>query len=98
MSIQDVKRVMEIGQHESHGVGGEMWGVNEYLAEGWVLLNVHSVSGDSDNGPTQHAEYVLGWPGAAEPPSDQQKRIDAEKGRAFVERMRAAVQEERPPK
>lgn len=86
MSIHEVKRVMVIGWDELHRVGEKMWDANEYLAEGWVLLDVHHVSSNSDNGPTQNARFVLGWTGDAEPPSDIQKRQD--KQRALEVRRR----------
>ena len=96
MSIHDVKRVMEIGQGDWHGVGGERWGVNEYLAEGWILLNVHSVSTDSDSGPTQNSEYVLGWTGDDEPPSDEQKRQDAQRGHEILKELRGGNDPHQP--
>ena len=58
-SINQVKRVIEV-EH----------GVNEYLDEGWILLNVCSGSGASDNGPYQYPMYVLGWTSDEEAPSE----------------------------
>lgn len=99
MSIHNVKQVMVLSQDVVHLVGEEKWGVNEYLAEGWILLNVHSVSEDSDNGPTQHSEYTLGWPRDEKPPSDEHKRLRTERGLEEWKRIRERLQfVEEPPK
>ena len=52
-------RVQEVLELEGGTRQGRM-DVNDYLSRGWILLNVHSVSTDSDYGPSQHAVYVIG--------------------------------------
>ena len=56
-TIQDIKIVMTIGENDK--VRGKT--VNQFLAQGWVLLHVYSVGVASDNGPCQVPHYVLGW-------------------------------------
>ncbi len=68
-SIHNVQRVMEIGGDVIHYRSGQEMGVNEYLAEGWILLHIYSDSIDSDHGPAQRPIYVLGWTNAEEAPS-----------------------------
>ena len=66
-TINDVVKIMEIRsdivQHEMN--------VNNYLDEGWMLLNVYLDTVPTDHGPAQKAVYVLGWTGDGEPPSDR---------------------------
>lgn len=54
--LYSVQEVLELEGGTPVGV----WNVNDHLKRGWILLNVHSVSTDSDYGPSQHAVYVLG--------------------------------------
>ena len=58
-SIHRVQKIMEIRS------GDRLYGrdVNEYLARGWMLLAVQSISVADDDGPSQLPLYVLGWPG-----------------------------------
>ena len=59
--IEEVRRVIEVSGNMVSRIGGRDVGVNDYLAEGWLLLNVYSCSIASDNGPSQYPVYVLGW-------------------------------------
>ena len=97
-SIYEVKRVMEIGGGEIHHRGGNEMSVNQYLAEGWILLHIYSDSIDSDHGPAQTPVYILGWTNE-EAPSEKQVRVDDEKGKKHVEEIqeigRAIVAEQK---
>ena len=93
-SIHEVKRVMEMGGGDIHYRGGKEMGVNQYLAEGWILLHIYSDSIDSDHGPAQTPAYVLGWPNDEEAPSEKQARVDSEKGKKATEEMIRAFQAE----
>ena len=59
--ITQVKQTLEIRSGEA--ISGR--DVNQYLKDGWVLLNVHAEGIPSDNPPSQVAVYVLGWTGPA---------------------------------
>ena len=64
-TINDVVKVMEIrGDTVQYGMN-----VNNYLDEGWMLLNVYLDNVPSDHGLVQSPVYVLGWTGEKEPPS-----------------------------
>ena len=56
-TIHDIKRIMTIG--DSDIIRGKT--VNQFLAQGWMLLHVYSDGVASDNGPCQVPHYVLGW-------------------------------------
>jgi len=43
--------------------------VNEYLNEGWRLLNTVVEEVASEHGPSQSRVYILGWTGEGEPPN-----------------------------
>ncbi len=88
--ITEVKRVIEIGLHdERHGMN-----LHSLLDEGWLLLNVHSVSIDSDHGNSQRAMYSLGWPYEEEPPSEIAFEKAASAARLELERIRATNREQ----
>ena len=59
-NLNKVQKVLEIRS------GERLYGrdVNEYLARGWMLLAVQSVTVASEDGPSQLPLYVLGWPAA----------------------------------
>ena len=59
INIHNIKHVKSIGEGDVHG--GKR--VNDFLAEGWVLLHVYSHSIASDHGPSQQVFYSIGWPG-----------------------------------
>ena len=56
--ITQVKQVIEIIDQFQE--------VNQYLKDGWVLLNVHARGIASDNPPGQVSVYILGWTGPEE--------------------------------
>ena len=56
-TIHDIKRIMTIGDGDT--IRGKT--VNQFLAQGWVLLHVYAVGVASDNPPSQAPRYVLGW-------------------------------------
>ena len=93
--IHSVKRVKEVRGSVITYVGGKEMDVNEYLAEGWMLLHIYSDSIDSDNGPAQTPVYILGWTNDEEAPSEIQSRIDTEKAKEFMEEMRRGFQAQR---
>ena len=59
--IYDVKRVKEVKGPDC---------ANEYLAEGWILLNIY-VHGEGEYGPGEHQLYVLGWTKDEESPYEK---------------------------
>ena len=86
-SIYEVKQVTQV-KHSTEEV-------NEYLREGWLLLLVYSESQDSDNGPNQYPVFVLGYTREEESPSEMQRRIHQEEGRARMEELREMNRERR---
>lgn len=62
-SIRDIKIVKIIGE----GDVDRGRRVNDFLANGWVLLHVYSKGVASDNPPSQQAMYVIGWEGSEHP-------------------------------
>ena len=66
-TLHDIKLVIEIVGDSSHNVQGEMWGINEFLAGGWILLKVLTGAVPSDHGPAERPRYILGLPTAEEP-------------------------------
>ena len=56
-NIHGIKRIMTIGEGDI--IRGKK--VNQYLAQGWVLLHVYSKGIPSDHPPSQQPHYVLGW-------------------------------------
>ncbi len=86
-SVYEVKRVIQV----EHCVE---W-VNEYLGEGWVLLLVYSDSQDSDSGLCQYPVFVLGYASEEESPSETQRRVQQEEGRAGIEELREIDRERR---
>ena len=71
-----------------HYIGGKEMDVNQYLAEGWVLLHIYSDNIDSDHGPAQTPVYILGWMNDDEAPSEIQGRVDSERGMKITEALR----------
>lgn len=63
-------------------------GVNDYLAEGWMLLLVYADSTDSDHGPAQKPICVLGWPRDEDPPSAIAEAEAHEEGLRLLEEIR----------
>ena len=89
-SIHSVKRVKEIRGSVVSYIGGKEMDVNQFLAEGWMLLHVYSDSIDSDHGPAQTPVYILGWTYDHEAPSEVQARVDfAESKESWEEMVRA---------
>ena len=86
--IHEVKRIMELEGNIIEFINGDEWGVNEYLAEGWILLQVLVGRESGDLGSEQYPKYILGWTGEDDPPSDRAKEESAEAGRQAMERFR----------
>ena len=84
IDITEVKRVIEMGLHDQrYGMS-----VQDYLDEGWILLNVHSVSTNSDYGNSQRAVYSLGWPYEEDPPGEVAFSKATSATRRAIERIR----------
>ena len=91
-----VKRIMEIGHGDSHGIHEETWGVNEYLEEGWVLLEilVNRVADPVLGERKDFLTYILGWTDENDPPSDRAKEESKRAGMLRMEEMGRRMLEE----
>ena len=74
--IEEVRRVVEVSGNMVSRIGGRDVDVNDYLAEGWLLLNVYSNSIASDNGPSQYPVYVLGWTKDGQSPLEERRAAE----------------------